>query len=72
MSKNLKETVARNLQKDRESRGMTHTAYAKGIGSTRTTMYLYETGKRLIPTDTLYRIYDAYGTTPNEILGVKD
>ena len=70
MSK-LKETIAKNLKADRIKRGLTHTEYARRIGSSRTTMYLYETGKRLIPTEVLYRIYEEYGTTPNEIMGVK-
>ena len=68
---NLRVTIAENLMRDREKRKLTHTEYAKRIGISRTTMYLYETGKRYIPTDTLYRIYETYGVTPNEMLGIK-
>lgn len=72
MDYEIKKTISNNLKEARERTGLTRTAYAEGIGSNRTTMYLYESGRRLIPTDILYRIWKTYGTTPNEILGVKD
>ena len=72
MQKDLKMTIAENLKKDREAKGLTHSEYAKRIGSNRTTMYMYESGKRMLPTEVLFRIFQEYGTTPNQMLGVKD
>ena len=72
MEQNLNKIISKNLKGARERTGLTQTAYAEALGSNRTTMYLYESGRRIIPTEMLYKIYKTFGTTPNEMLGIDD
>ena len=67
----MEDKIAENLAKIIESTGKTNIEFAKELGINRTTLYLYLTGKRTIPTKLLYLIYEKYGVNPNEVLGVK-
>ena len=62
--------IAENLTNARASLNLTRTRFADELGINRTTLYLYESGQRIIPTELLCLIYDKYGITPNQILGV--
>ena len=64
----LKVTSPKNLEKIRKEKDLTHSEMAKVLGINRTTLYLYESGRRVLPTELVYKIYEVLGYTPNEVL----
>ena len=65
-----REITAENIGRVRKRLGITHSELAEGLGINRTALYLYERGKRIFPTELLFRLYEKYGIEPNEVLGI--
>jgi len=64
--------LAENLKKIRKSSGITQTFIAKKINISRQAYCNYEAGAREPDYETLSRIANVLGTTPNDILGITD
>lgn len=64
------ERIGLYIIKVRRKLGMNQSEFAKSIGMSRTGLYLYESGKRLISTEALLKIYEKYNISPNEVLGI--
>ena len=70
MVDNLKKTTSENLENSRKKLGLNHSEFAEKLGVNRTTLYLYESGRRNIPIELLYRLWEVFKIEPNEILGI--
>ena len=64
----LKVTIPKNLERIRKEKDLTHSEMARVLGINRTTLYLYESGRRVLPTELVYKIWEVLGYTPNEVL----
>ena len=62
--------IANNITKLRKRIGMNQSEFARSLGISRTGLYLYESGKRIISTEMMLKIYEKFSFTPNEILGI--
>ena len=58
------------LIKARKKTGLSQSDFAHELGLSRTAVYLYESGKRIVGTETLLKIWEKYGIEPNEVLGI--
>ena len=66
-------TQGERIKELRESRKMTQEALGKAVGTTKQTIFKYETGKiENIPYSRLLAIADALGADPLEIIGWKE
>lgn len=63
----LKQITAESLERIRKRLGYTHSEFAKQLGINRTTLYLYESGRRVLPTELIYKLWVNLGIEPNEI-----
>ena len=66
----------RSVQKEtilsiRKHYGLSQDGFAKAIGCEKTTVWFYENGKRLIASDALYAIWQAFGISPDMVLGIR-
>lgn len=66
----LKTITAESIERIRKRLGYTHTELAEKLGINRTTLYLYESGRRVLPTELIYRLWINLGIEPNEVLGI--
>ena len=66
----LKESTQKCLKGIKKRYGLTQSELAKALGINRTTLYLYESGKRLIPTELVMKIWEVYKIEPNDVLGI--
>lgn len=66
----LKEITAQSLERIRRKRGLTHKDFAEALGLNRTSLYLYESGRRVVPTELLCRIWEQFKVDPNDVLGI--
>ena len=71
MVDNLQWMLSQRLKEIMKSRGMTKKEFAEELGINRTTLYLYESGKRMVPTELIYSLYEHYKIEPNEVFDVK-
>lgn len=72
MQESLMKTQGERIKELRESRKMTQEALGKAVGTTKQTIFKYETGKiENIPYSRLLAIADALGADPLEIIGWK-
>lgn len=67
-----KERIGLHIVEARERLGLNQSEFARELGISRTGLHLYESGKRIISTDVLLKIYDKFNVTPNEILIAED
>lgn len=65
----VKEMLAESLKKVRGNQ--THSEFARRLNINRTTLYLYENGKRMLPAELIYKIWEEYKVSPNEMYNVK-
>lgn len=72
METDIKEVLKENLEKVRDKECLTHSQFADRLKINRTSLYLYESGKRVLPTELMYRVWEEFGVTPNELLGIKN
>ncbi len=63
--------ISTYIVKARHRLGLNQSEFARELGISRAGLHLYESGKRLISTEVLLKIYNKYGITPNEVLGIK-
>ena len=66
----LKRITAESLERIRKREGLSHSELADKLGINRTTLYLYESGKRILPTEMIYRLHERLGIEPNEVLKI--
>jgi len=64
----IEEILVRSLRRVRRDYNYTHSDLASRLGINRTTLYLYETGKRTFPTELIYRLWKEVGVSPSDLL----
>ena len=64
----IKEIIVRSLRRVRRDYKLTHSDFASRLGINRTTLYLYESGKRLFPTELIYKLWKEIGVSPSELM----
>ena len=66
----LKKITSESLERIRKRLGYTHSEFAEKLGINRTTLYLYESGRRVLPTELIYRLWINLNIEPNEVLDI--
>ena len=67
-----KERIGANLVRIRKRLGMNQSEFARELKINRNGLYLYESGKRIVSSEAMLKIYKRFGITPNEIFGLND
>lgn len=67
----IRENQGEVLRAVRKHHKRSHVQFAKDLEIDRTALYFYETGKRTIPTTTMYMLWEKYKITPGMVLGLE-
>ena len=64
----LRTLIARRLREEREAKGLTLEAVGNAIGTTRQSVFRFESGKHWLTIPKLFRLAEALGTTPKFLI----
>ena len=62
--------TAESIKEHREKLRMSQSEFANILGINRTSLYLYESGKRVVPTELIYKLLETFDIEPNDMLKI--